>query len=170
MDLTLNLFWSQEIPVAENYGFHLETTTSPNHLAGKPGVFWTCEPKPMLGLSGSQLISMPLGSLNSCSLALIPSPQRQQSLLVQNATFEPFCVFSYVKPKHSSTARQRFLSAAQKQTGENGKCHRVFKWFHMKIHAFQITVRTFFIFKQLYWFSHPLSHNFLLSYVQLKVL
>lgn len=25
MDLALNLFWSQEIPVAENYGFHLET-------------------------------------------------------------------------------------------------------------------------------------------------
>lgn len=25
MDLALNLFWSREIPVAENYGFHLET-------------------------------------------------------------------------------------------------------------------------------------------------
>lgn len=49
MDLTLNLFWSQEIQVAENYGFHLETTTSPNHLVGKPGMFWTCEPKPVLG-------------------------------------------------------------------------------------------------------------------------
>lgn len=53
MDLTLNLFWSQEIPVAENYGFHLETDESLYNItkasAGKPGMFWTCAPKAALG-------------------------------------------------------------------------------------------------------------------------
>lgn len=111
-------------------------------LLESQGCFGPVNQNQCCGLSGSVLTSMPLDSYN---LSLIPNPQPQQSFLVQNATFEAFCKISNLKPKYSSRARQRVLSAAQKQTGENGKCHRVFKWPHMKIHAFKITVRAFSI-------------------------
>lgn len=169
MDLTLNLFWSQEIPVAENYGFHLETTTSLNHLAGKPGMFWTCEPKAVMGTAWLTVNQHATRKPEFLQFASHSQPSATAKLACAKCHIWTFLCHFIFETK-ALTQGKRFLSAAQEKAGENGKCHRVSKWLHMKIPAFQITVRIFSIFNQLYCFSHPQSHNFLLRYVQLKVL
>lgn len=143
-------------------------TTSPKRLLESRGCFGPVHQNQCWGLSGSGLTSMPRGSLNSCSLALIPSPLPQQSLLVQNAAFEPFCIISNLKPKHLSRARQSsfWSTEADRREWEVSSCVQVASPENTCLSNHSQNL----LHHRLDCFSHPLSHNFILSYVQLKVL
>lgn len=111
-------------------------TTSPKCLAGKPVTLWTCTPKPV---PRPEWLRINHRAAGKAELLQPGSHVQPSALFMQSTTFGPFCVVSKVAycPNHLPRARQRVLSATQKRTGENGTCHHVFQWLHVKYTPFK---------------------------------